>query len=262
VSAAETRVGRLRGETAIITGSTGRGLGTEIARCFAQEGANVVITGRQVDEGQAIADELGPTATFMRADLRDSADCQALVEHAVRTFGGLSILVNNAVSGDTSGDAPLAEVSDEVWERTLAVAVGAVLRLSRHAIPAMVRTGKGSIVNIGSRVAIRGTPSLAAYTAAKGALHALTRSIAVDYAKDAIRANTVAPGFIKGKERDKGLAPERNSWVEAMHLTHPPTTTEVALAALFLASDEAASITGITLVVDGGGSIARGLTLG
>jgi NAD(P)-dependent dehydrogenase (short-subunit alcohol dehydrogenase family) len=262
VSAASARAGRLSGKTAIVTGSTGRGLGTEIARCFVQEGANVVVTGRRVDEGMTIAEELGPAATFVRADLRDSDECQMLVERSVQVFGGLNILVNNAVSGAMSEDSSVGEVSDEVWERTFAVAVGAVLHLSRHAIPAMVRTGNGSIVNIGSRAALRGTPSLAAYSAAKGALHALTRSMAVDYARFAIRANTVAPGFIVGKERDDGLASERWSWAEGMQLTHPPTTTEVALAALYLASDEAASVTGATLVVDGGGSIARGLTLG
>jgi NAD(P)-dependent dehydrogenase (short-subunit alcohol dehydrogenase family) len=259
-----SRTGRLAGKTAIITGSTGRGLGTEMARLFASEAANVVVTGRNVERGTAVVEEIaaaGGEATFIAADLSREEDVNHLVEATVSAYGALHVLVNNAVSTNQGNDNTVVDVSLDLWNDMMRVNVYGPVLLCRAAIPAMITAGGGSIVNIGSRTAVRGTPQLSAYSTSKAALHGLTRSIAVDFAAQGIRCNTVSPGFITGKDREE-LTPERRQWAEAMHLTKPPTTTEVALAALYFASDESASITAEELKIDGGGSMARGLTLG
>jgi NAD(P)-dependent dehydrogenase (short-subunit alcohol dehydrogenase family) len=144
----------------------------------------------------------------------------------------------------------------------LAITVTAAAGLCRHAIPVMQRAGHGAIVNISSRAAARGTPGLAAYTAAKGALEALTRSITIDYARSGIRCNTVQPGYILHETRDADWSADRRARVQGMHLTRVPTATDVALAAVYLASREAEVVTGVTLAVDGGSTAVRGLTLG
>lgn len=259
------KVGRLAGEVAVITGSTGGGLGTEMARVFAAEGAAVVVTGRDETRGRVVVesiDALGGAAVFARADLGDPSAATAVVRVATARFGRITVLVNNAVAMNQRLDGPIAEVPLEVWDEAFRVNVHALLHMCRAALPAMGASGGGAVVNIGSRTAIRGTPNLSAYTATKGAVHALTRSIAVDYAARGIRCNTVSPGYIVGKDRDGQLDADLLASVQAMHLTLPPTTTEVSLAALYLASRESRSITGCELLIDGGGSMARGATIG
>jgi 3-oxoacyl-[acyl-carrier protein] reductase len=171
------------------------------------------------------------------------------------------VLVTSAVLGRDE-DGPITKVSDEAWHETLAVGVTSLLWLYRHAIPQMVAAGHGSIVQIGSKVAERGTPDRAAYTAAKGAVHALGRQVAIDYAGQGIRVNTIAPGYILGKARDGLPAPETLAWIEGMHLTRPVTTEDVAHAAAYLAGSGSGAITGQTIMVDGGGSIGRAVVLG
>ena len=255
----------LHGEVAVVTGSSGLGTGTEIARVFAAEGARVTVTGRDVANGELVVAKIvaeGGEAVFVPADLGDRGDCVALVEQTVQRWGRLSVLVHSAVATERGvhvsqlGDAPVASVSDEVWERNLQINLTSFRWLCGAALPVMQRAHHGVIVSIGSRVAERGTPDRAAYTASKGAMHALIRSIAVDYAKDGIRANTVAAGFIDGKGREEHSA-ETREWAARMHLTRVPTTTDVAFAAAFLASPLSGAITGHTLPVDGGSTIAR-----
>ncbi len=256
---------RLAGEVALITGSTS-GLGVELARLFAAEGARVLVTGRDPERGRAVAERIaceGGLARFERVDLAQPGAAEALVAAALRHFGALSVLVNNAVgAAGPSADGPAAEVSAETWEAKLRVDLIAPGLLIRAAIPEMMRAGHGSIVNISSRTAERATPGLAVYTAAKGGLNALARSVATDYAKHGIRCNTVQPGYIWHERRDAEIAPERRERVQAMHLTRVPTARDVAFAALFLASREAEVITGVTLQVDGGSSIARARAFG
>jgi NAD(P)-dependent dehydrogenase (short-subunit alcohol dehydrogenase family) len=264
----------LGGDVAIVTGATGQGSGTEIARAFADQGARVVVTGRNAEAGEKLVAELtasGAEAGFLRADLTDRSDCEALVDRTVELYGSVTVLVNSAVATfggqhvsaiEGAGDGRVADVDDDAWNLILLVNLTAVMWLCRRAIPVMQRAGRGSVVNVGSRAAERGTPDLAAYTASKGALHALTRSIAVDYAKDGIRANTIAPGYIDGKARDGELSNDERTWAESMHLTRLPTTADVAHAAVWLASPLSAAITGHTLLVDGGASISRAAALG
>jgi NAD(P)-dependent dehydrogenase (short-subunit alcohol dehydrogenase family) len=256
---------RLSGKRAVVTGSSGGGLGSEIARVFAREGAHVVVTGRSADRGAALAAGLrdeGFTADFVQADLSAREQCEHLVEQSVAALGGLDILVNCAVPLRTGDDGTAESVPEDVWDEMFTINSTAPRWLVGFALKHLQAAGNGSIVNVTSRTALRGTPNLAAYSASKGALEALTRQIAMDYGRVGIRCNSVAPGFITGKERVAPLAPEREKFFQDMHLTRMPTTQDVANAVLFLASDESGAITGVSLPVDGGGSAVRGLTLG
>ncbi|HLK42095.1 MAG TPA: SDR family oxidoreductase, partial [Thermoleophilia bacterium] len=148
------------------------------------------------------------------------------------------------------------------WERILRVNLGGPAFLCRAVIPAMRQQGHGAIINISSRAAERGTPGLAAYSASKGGMNALTRSIAVDYGAHGIRCNTIQPGYLLHERRDAELDDARRTRLKGMVLGPLGTAEDVALAAVYLASKESAHVTGITLPVDGGSTAARGLVLG
>jgi NAD(P)-dependent dehydrogenase (short-subunit alcohol dehydrogenase family) len=259
-------VGRLDGEVALITGSTS-GLGKTIATLFAEEGARVVVTGRDETRGRAAVDAItaaGGTAAFAPADLTDDEQVSTLVDLAEQAFGPLTVLVNNAVLGarDNVHDGPAADVALSSFDAVMSVDARSVLALSQRAIRSMRSAGRGSIVNISSRAAARGTPRLAAYTAAKAAMEALARSITIDHGREGIRCNNVRPGYILHETRDADLAPDRRARLEAMQITRLPTARDVAYAVLFLASRESEVITGITLPVDGGSTVVRAATIG
>jgi NAD(P)-dependent dehydrogenase (short-subunit alcohol dehydrogenase family) len=242
------------------------GLGREVARLFGAEGAAVVLTGRDQERGASAAravEEAGGSAVFVAADLRQESHCRQLVDAAVARFGSLTVLVNNAVNNVAmADDGPVTDVDQDTFEAVLAVNLVGPATLCRLAIPAMLEAGHGAIVNVSSRAAERGTPGLAAYTASKGGLNALARSITVDYARQGIRCNTVQAGYILHEVRDAALTPERRQAIEGMHLTRISTATDIAYAVAFLASREAETISGVTLQVDGGSSTVRGRTLG
>jgi NAD(P)-dependent dehydrogenase (short-subunit alcohol dehydrogenase family) len=255
---------RLAGELALVSGSTS-GLGKVIARRFAAEGASVCVTGRHEGRGGELVAGIeadGGRAVFVAADLGSASACDRLVTEAATALGGLTVLVNNAVASGVGGDGPVAELDPEAWDRILRVNLGAAAFLCRAAIPQMRNHGRGAIVNISSRAAERGTPRLAAYTASKGGLNALTRSIAVDYGADGIRCNTIQPGYVLHEARDADLNATRRQRLAGMVLGPLGTAEDVALAAVYLASPESAHVTGITLPVDGGSTAARGLVLG
>ena len=256
--------GRLAGEVAIVTGSTS-GLGVEIARLFAEHGAATVVTGRNAARGAAVVrqiEQAGGRCMFVAADLGEPDQRRAVVDEARAAFGPVSVLVNNAVSPTAiAADGPVADTDDALWEEMLRVNLIGVAAMCRLVIPSMVEAGRGSIVNVSSRAAERGSRGLSAYTASKGGMNALTRSITVDYADRGVRCNTVQPGYILNDNRDHG-ADEVLDRFRGMHLTRLATARDVAFAALFLASSEAEVISGVTLQVDGGSSASRGLTLG
>ena len=252
--------GRLDGEVALVTGSTS-GIGAEIARLFAAEGARVVVTGRNAERGAQVVDSADGDAAFIPADLADRTAAASLVAATVERFGTLTVLVNNAVEVG-AGDGPVTDVEDGDWHRILGTNVVAPAQLCRHAIPVMAEAGHGSIVNISSRAGQRGTPNYVAYSASKGGLDALTRAIAATHAAQGIRCNTVSPGYILNERRDAELTDERRQQLEAMHLTRLGVARDVAYAALYLAGKESEFVTGILLPVDGGSSTARARTLG
>ncbi|MCU1460512.1 MAG: short-chain dehydrogenase [Acidimicrobiales bacterium] len=252
--------GRLEGEVAIVTGSTA-GLGREIARLMASEGASVVVTGRHRERGEAVAASIDGSA-FIAADLTVERECDALVDAAAERFGPVTVLVNNAVIGDGVHDGPVTDVTAADFEAVLRLDLVAAATMCRLVIPDMLAAGHGAIVNVSSRAAERASPGLAAYAAAKAGLNGLSRSITMDFARQGVRCNTVQPGYILHERRDAGSTPDRMARLEAQHLTRLTTATDVAYAVVFLASRQAETISGVTLPVDGGSSAVRALTLG
>jgi NAD(P)-dependent dehydrogenase (short-subunit alcohol dehydrogenase family) len=258
---------RLRGEIALVTGSTA-GIGRAIAVEFAAQGARVMVTGRDVDRGNAVVEAARKAAgrgegdaAFAPADVTGEAACAGLVDAVAERFGDVTVLVNNAAGG-AGHDGAVAELDTTAWDAILRVNLTAPMWLARAAIPRMRAAGHGSIVNISSRQGERASRGLTAYIAGKGGLNALTRSIAVDYAADNIRCNTISPGYVLNERRDADLTDERRARLEGMHLTRLGRAADVASAAVYLASRESELVTGVNLPVDGGSSAARGLVLG
>lgn len=255
-----TTGGRLAGKVAVVTGST-RGIGRATAIRFAQEGAAVVVTGRSEDAGRAVETEIrdaGGEAVYVPTDLSREDDVVAMVRVAVDRFGALTTLVNNAAPTELMGpgrrDRRVTELENDAWDSIMLVGLKAVVWCCKYAIPAMIDAGGGAVVNISSAASLLGTPGLDTYTASKGALNALTRSIAVEYAADNIRANCIASGMVLSSEGAWKLMedPAIGGATRAIHLTRLGMPEDIANAALFLASDEAAFVTGAVIPVDGG----------
>lgn len=249
---------RLQGKVAVITGGNA-GIGEAIAKAFAREGALVVITGRrQVELDRVVSDivkEEGK-AFPVAGSVTDELRVQETVRQTVQRFGRLDILVNNAGLGDFG--KRLHEIDDPTWTHVLDVNLTGVFRMTRAVLPQMLKQQRGAIVNISSIASLVGIPTLSAYAASKGALDSLTRSLAVDYAKEGIRCNVVNPGLI-----DTPMAASLMSNPEHLDpiLAHYPIRRagkpeEVANMVLYLASDEAAWVTGGTFPIDGGMTIS------
>lgn len=245
---------QLANKVALITGG-GVGIGAAVARLFAREGASVVLTGRRKDVLEQVLADIDQghgRALAVAGSVTDEGHARSAVAQAVRRFGKLDILVNNAGIG--AFGKTLHETDDATWDEMLAVNVTGVFRMTRAAVPEMVRAGGGSIINISSIAAMVGIPLLAAYGATKGALNALTRCLAVDYAKQNIRCNVVCPGLIATPMAENLLNdPARTAQVLAAYpMPRPGTPEEVAKLVLYLASDDAAWVTGSTFTIDGG----------
>jgi NAD(P)-dependent dehydrogenase (short-subunit alcohol dehydrogenase family) len=248
------RMARLDGKVALITGAAG-GLGRVAADLFAREGCRVVIADL-LDAGETLdaIESSGGEGIGVRCDVANDASVRDAVAAAVSAFGGLHILYNNAGISPAGDDGPV-ETDDDTWTTVLDVNVTGVARCCRHGIPALLASGGGSIVNVASFVAHMGaaTPQIA-YTSSKGAVVAMTREIAVIYARRGIRANALCPGPVLTPLLTKFLSDET---VRQRRLVHIPLgrfgeAIEIANAALFLASDESSFMTGQSLVVDGG----------
>ncbi len=251
---------RLAGKVAIVTGST-RGIGRACALRFAEAGARVVVSGRTADAGQAVAAEIadaGGEALYVRTDLAEEGDVVAMVETAVDRFGTVTTLVNNAAPTDLVGpgriDGRVTDITNDAWDAILRVGLQAVVWCCKHTIPVMAEGGGGSVVNISSAASLLGTPGITGYTVTKGALNALTRSLAVDHAAEGVRVNAIVSGMVLSSPGAAKLMehPAIGGATRAMHLTRLGVPDDIAWAALYLASDEAAFVTGAVIPVDGG----------
>jgi NAD(P)-dependent dehydrogenase (short-subunit alcohol dehydrogenase family) len=245
---------RLAGKVALVTGANA-GIGEAIAKTFAREGAAVVITGRRTNELARVENEIGRQngrCVAVAGSVTDEAHARAAVDRAIRQFGALDILVNNAGVGEFG--RRVHELDDETWERVLDINLTGVFRMTRAAVAEMLKRGGGSIVNISSIASLVGIPALPAYAASKGGLDALTRAIAIDYAQDGIRCNVVNPGLIDTPMAAPLMANQNQ--LEPILSRYPihrvGKPEEVAHMVLYLASDEAAWVTGGTFTIDGG----------
>jgi NAD(P)-dependent dehydrogenase (short-subunit alcohol dehydrogenase family) len=245
---------RLAGKVALVTGGNA-GIGEAIAKVFAREGAAVVITGRRQDELDRVAKEIAQQkgkSVAVAGSVTDDRHVRAAVSQAIQQYGALDILVNNAGVGDFG--RRIHELDDETWARVLDVNLTGVFRMTRVVVCEMLKRGGGSIVNISSIASLVGLPLLPAYAASKGALDALTRAMAIDYAKDGIRCNVVNPGLIATPMAASLMAnPEQlDALLSHYPIRRPGKPEEVANLVLYLASDEATWVTGGTFTIDGG----------
>ena len=243
---------RLEGKVALISGGA-RGMGAEEALLFANEGAKVVIGDVLESEGRDVAASIPDgAAVFARLDVTSEDDWRAAVAMAEERYGRLDILVNNAGVSATGG---IEDTTVEEWDRVMSVNAKGVFLGTKYAIPAMQRSGGGSIINISSQLGIVAmNESSPQYIASKGAVRLLTKSTAIQYAADGIRCNSVHPGPIvtpmtEGRRSDAGV---RTLMESRIPLGRYGEAIDVAYGVLYLASDEASFVTGSELVIDGG----------
>ncbi len=244
-------MGRLDGKVALITGAA-RGQGEVESRLFAQEGAKVVLTDVLVEPGQAVAASIqtgGGEASFLRHDVANPDEWTEVVGHAVRTYGRLDILINNAGIALREG-VLTTTVAD--WDRLMDINLKGVFLGMQAAIQAMLETGGGSIINISSTSGIVGFPGGTAYHSAKGGVRLMTKATAAEVAKQGIRVNSIHPGLIETPMTDNMAEARTELMLERTPMGRKGTPMEIAYGALFLASDESSFMTGAELVIDGG----------
>jgi 3-oxoacyl-[acyl-carrier protein] reductase len=238
----------LTGKSALVTGASG-GIGGAIARALHAQGATVVLHGTRAEKLAALAKELGARAHVQAADLGDPAATEALVKSAEGAAGGLDILVNNA---GITRDTLMLRMKDEDWQQVLDVNLSAAFRLSRASLRGMMKKRWGRIVNITSVVGVTGNAGQANYAAAKAGMIGMTKAIAAELASRGVTANCVAPGFIETAMTEKLNEEQRQGAAKAIPAGRFGAPEDIAAAVVYLASNEAAYVTGQTLHVNGG----------
>tara|TARA_R110002110_G_scaffold70800_1_gene189487 strand:+ start:18336 stop:19154 length:819 start_codon:yes stop_codon:yes gene_type:complete len=246
---------RLKDKVAIISGGAG-GFGAAAARLFASEGARVAVADISEEAGTNLAKEIcetGGVAKFFKIDVTQPAEWETLVAQTVDRFGKLDILINNAGISHLAMTDPM---SVDGWKTLMDVNANSVFYGTRAALPAMITSGGGSIVNVSSLYGILGSPGHSGYNASKGAVRALTKATAVTHGSHGIRANSIHPGVMQpmqsGGAVDERVLKMRNQFAKMTPLGRMGQPSDVANAMLFLASDESSYITGAELVIDGG----------
>ena len=235
---------RLDGKVALVTGGA-RGIGAAIARAMIAEGAKVVIGDVLDREGEALANELGASATYARLDVTNPDDWDAAVATARRVYSKLNILVNNAGIG---AYAPIEQYSNAEWDKIIAINLTGVFSGIKAAVPALKQAGGGSIINMSSLAGMRGEAGMSGYVATKWAVRGLTKAAALDLARYGIRVNSVHPGVVRTPLMAEG--PQPGTSHVAMDRYGEPT--EIANLTVFLASDESSFSTGAEFIADGG----------
>ena len=247
---------RLAGKVALITGA-GMGMGRECALLFAEEGARVVVAdidAKAAADTVAAIEARGSQALAVAGDVALEADVERMVAEGVARFGGLHVLHNNAGVLWKDRDRSVLETDEKWWDRVMGINLKSVFWVTKHGIPHLQRAGGGSVIMMGSVSALAGfTRAQDAYTAAKGALISLTKSIAIQFAKDNVRCNVIHPGIVDTPLQAPYLtAAIRKEFETGIPLGRIAKPREIANVALFLASDESSFMTGAELVVDGG----------
>ena len=243
---------RLADKTALVTGA-GSGIGACIAETFAREGARVAVVDIDTNAAHAVADRIGKTALALACDVTNSAEIDAAVRSTLTAFDRIDVLINNA--GASHVNKPVTEISEAELDRVFAVNVKGLFLFSQAMVPVFRRQGGGAIVNIGSTAGLRPRPGLSAYNATKGAVHILTQTLAVELAPDKIRVCAIAPVATDTPLLPTFLGPApgmREKFEATVPLGRLAQPQDIANVALFLASDEAAFVTGNIVEVDGG----------
>ena len=250
-------MGRLEGKRVFLTGGA-KGIGRAAAVLFAAEGARVAVADIDEEGGAetaALANAEAGEAVFLAADVTQGKAVAAAVGAAAERFGGLDVLYNNA-GGATPADGPVTEASEEEFRRAISLDLFGTFLVCKHGLPRLIAAGGGAVVNTASSVALNGLPGRDCYTAAKGGVAALTRSMAVEYGPQGVRVNALAPGTVRTARVIAML--ERDAAVRGMaarHLVGLIEPEDVARLALYLASDESARTTGQVIAVDSGFTI-------
>ena len=248
---------RLQGKRIIVTGG-GSGFGAGMGRRFAAEGARVLVADLNEEAARAVAGSIGEAAVACRVDVADGASYQAMVDRALEAFGDLDTVVNNA--GYTHRNQPLLDTDEATFDRVYAVNVKSIFHCARSCVPVFRRRGGGVVLNIGSTAGLRPRPGLTWYNGSKAAVNLISKSLAVELAPDRIRVNAICPvmgatGMLESFMGVPDTPENRARFVATIPLGRLSQPEDVASAAVYLVSDEAAFITGVCLPVDGGRTV-------